>query len=147
MNSWESAEYRHSENGPEVSQTFEFQSDSALIMVGQWWAAYLRFLSLSLPVWNVEVVNTFRGCLEQCGGIWRYKYWCLWKCFELEGVKWWILHFYLFYLFIFWPHHAACEILVPQLKIEPRTWQQKCSALTTGLPGNYPLLPFLIKTF
>ena len=52
------------------------------------------------------------------------------------------------FLFIyFWPHHAACGILVPQLKIEPRTWQQKCPALTTGLPGNHPPLPFLKNPF
>ena len=38
--------------------------------------------------------------------------------------------------FIFWPHHTACGILVPQTGIEPRPWQWKQKALTMGPPGN-----------
>ena len=144
MNTWESAEHRHSENGPGVSQTFEFQSDSALIMVGQW-AAYLRFLSLSLPVWNVEVVNTFRVCLEQRGGIWRYKCWCLWKCFELEGVKRWILHFYLLIYFL----AASCSLW--DLSSATQDWTQDLAAKMPS-PNHWtarelPTFTFKKKTF
>ena len=36
----------------------------------------------------------------------------------------------------FWPHHAACGILVPQPGIEPRPPQWKLGILTSGPPGK-----------
>ena len=42
----------------------------------------------------------------------------------------------LFIIFIFWPHHAVCRILVPWPRIEPGPRQWKYQLLTTGLPGN-----------
>ena len=51
----------------------------------------------------------------------------------------------------FWPHHAACSILVPQPGIEPGPQQWKRRVLTTGPPGNsrkclylwWPSLPLM----
>ena len=38
--------------------------------------------------------------------------------------------------FFFWPHPAACRILVPRPGTEPVPLQWKHGVLTTGLPGN-----------
>ena len=38
--------------------------------------------------------------------------------------------------FFFWPHHAACGMLVPQPGIEGGPRQGERGVLTTGLPGN-----------
>ena len=46
------------------------------------------------------------------------------------------LEFILMYFLIFWPHHMACESLVPNQgsNLCPLHW--KCRVLTTGLPGK-----------
>lgn len=54
--------------------------------------------------------------------------------------------------FFFWPHQAACRILVPWLEIEPGPLQWKCRVLIIGLPGSfqiflYPLTFLLLLSF
>ena len=44
--------------------------------------------------------------------------------------------FHLNVIVAFWPHHAACRILVSQPGTERRLWQWKHWVLTTRLPGN-----------
>ena len=46
--------------------------------------------------------------------------------------------------FSFWPCHIACEILVPQPRIEPGPQQWKHQVLTTGPPGNSHAKSWLI---
>ena len=45
---------------------------------------------------------------------------------------------------LFWPCHAACEMLVPWPGTDPRPWQWKCQVLTTKLPENSL---FSLKTY
>lgn len=40
-------------------------------------------------------------------------------------------------LFFFWPHGAACVILVLSLWIEAGPGQRKCRVLATEPPGNF----------
>ena len=39
-------------------------------------------------------------------------------------------------LFLFWPHYAACKILVPQPGIEPTPPAVEAQSLTGGPPGQ-----------
>ena len=52
-----------------------------------------------------------------------------------------------FLQFVFWPHHVACWILVPQEGLEPRPPQWKCWVLTSGLSTvrEFPMFLILIK--
>ena len=43
---------------------------------------------------------------------------------------------YLLILFLFWPYHMACGVIVPHPGIEPKPSAVKAGLLTTGLPGN-----------
>lgn len=59
---------------------------------------------------------------------------------------------YPFLFVFFWPHQAACRILVPWLEIEPGPLQWKCRVLIIGLPGSfqiflYPLTFILLLSF
>ena len=45
------------------------------------------------------------------------------------------MHFFSFF-FMFWPHQAACGILMPQPGIEPVPPASEGRILTTGLPGK-----------
>ena len=51
---------------------------------------------------------------------------------------------YLLSIYLFWPHHVACKILVPQPQIRPsEIWQWKLRVLTTRPPGKS--LQYLLK--
>ena len=41
----------------------------------------------------------------------------------------------------FWPCYKACRILIPWPRIQLRSWQGEHQILTTGPPGNSPVLP------
>ena len=45
------------------------------------------------------------------------------------------------FFFFFWPHHAACRILVSGPGIEPGPHQWKSRLLTTGPLGNFLHIP------
>ena len=43
---------------------------------------------------------------------------------------------YFFTLFLFWPYHTACGILISQPGIEPVPLNWKCRPITDGLSGK-----------
>ena len=57
---------------------------------------------------------------------------------NLSFEKNWVMYLILgvFFLFLFWPCHMTCGILVRQPRTEPGPWQWKCQVLTIRLPGN-----------
>ena len=58
------------------------------------------------------------------------------------------LHFILFitykkqFIFIFWPHHTACGILVPQLEIEARPLAVKAWSSNPWTTREFPGFAF-----
>ena len=54
------------------------------------------------------------------------------------------ISFIYLFIYLFWPHHVACMILVPQPRIRPsEIWQWKLRVLTTRPPGKS--LQYLLK--
>ena len=53
-----------------------------------------------------------------------------------------IIHFTAGQLFMFWPHHAACRILVPQPRIEPVPPTMEVRSLNNWTTGKVLFLNF-----
>ena len=68
-----------------------------------------------------------------------------WGLFNLTGCI--LLSFFLFFLFIFWPHCVACRILVLQSGIEPVTSVVKVWSANHWSITEFPIIVFFMFLF
>ena len=98
----------------------------------------------SITYWRDCLFSIVYSCLlccrlidHRCVGLFLGFLSCsikLYFCFCASSIL--VFFCFFFWCCLFWPHHAACRILIPQPGIEPRPCQWQHQVLIAGPPGN-----------